>query len=70
LIVRFGKAENILMEYLAQKGSITLSGFKKIARISSYRAEAIIANLVIFKVLKINASEKGFSYEANTADQI
>jgi predicted HTH transcriptional regulator len=68
VIVKFGKAENILMDYLSKNGSITLSMFRKIARISSYRAEAIIANLIIFKVLRINASEKGFLYELNPED--
>jgi hypothetical protein len=56
------------MDYLAKNRSITLSRFRKIARISSYRAESILANLIIFKVLIMNASEKGFSYELNPDD--
>jgi predicted HTH transcriptional regulator len=70
VLVKFGKAENSLMEYLGKNGSITLSKFKKIARISSYRAESILANLIIFKVLKMNASEKGFSYELNPVESL
>jgi predicted HTH transcriptional regulator len=69
VVVKFGKAENILMDFLAKNGSITLSMFRKIAKISAYRAEAIIANLIIFKVLIINASEKGFRYELNPEEQ-
>lgn len=65
VIVKFGKAENTLMNYLATNGSITLSKFRKIAQISAYRAENILANLVILKVLVMNASEKGFAYEIN-----
>jgi predicted HTH transcriptional regulator len=65
VVVKFGKAENSLMDYLRKNGSITLSKFRKIARISSYKAESILANLIIFKVLIMNASEKGFSYELN-----
>lgn len=65
VLVKFGKAENSLMEYLKENGSITLSKFRKIARITSYRAESILANLILFKVLIMNASEKGFSYELN-----
>ena len=65
VLVKFSKAENSLMEYLGKNGSITLSKFKKISRISSYRAESILANLIIFKVVIMNASEKGFSYELN-----
>jgi predicted HTH transcriptional regulator len=63
VLVKFGKAENLLMAYLKENGTITLSKFRKIAGISSYRAETIIANMVIFRVLKMNASEKGFTYE-------
>lgn len=65
VMVKFGKAENMLMDYLKEKGSITISKFRKIAGISSYRAESILANLILFKVLVMNASEKGFSYEIN-----
>jgi len=65
VLVKFGKSENSLMDHLTKNGSITLSKFRKIARISSYRAESILANLILFKVLKMKASEKGFSYELN-----
>lgn len=69
VIVKFGKAENLLLDYLKKNGSITLSRYRKIARISSYKAESILANLIIFKVLIMNVSEKGFSYELNPVDQ-
>ncbi len=65
VLVKFGDAENSLMDYLLKNGSITLSRFRKITRISSKKAEAILANLMIFKVLIMKASEKGFSYELN-----
>ena len=70
LLVKFGKAENTLMDYLAKNGSITLSRYRKIARISSYKAESILANLIIFKVIIMNVSEKGFSYELNPVKPI
>jgi predicted HTH transcriptional regulator len=65
VIVKFGRAENLLMDHLRKNGSITISGFRKTARISSYKAESILANLIIFKVLIMNASEKGCTYELN-----
>ena len=68
VLVKFGKVENSLMDYLGKNGSITLSKFRKIARISSYKAESILANLIIFKVLNMNASEKGFIYELNPTE--
>ncbi|MCU0456849.1 MAG: ATP-binding protein [Bacteroidales bacterium] len=63
VMVRFGKAENTLMKHLNENGSITVSKFRKIAGIQADRAEAILANLLLFKVLKMNVSEKGFSFE-------
>jgi predicted HTH transcriptional regulator len=69
VLVKFGNAENSLMDYLAKNGSITLSMFRKISRIPSYRAESILANLIIFKVIKMKASEKGFFYELYPAEQ-
>jgi len=65
VLVKFSKAENTLMDYLKKNGSITLSRFRKIAKISSYRAESILANLILFNVIIMKASEKGFSYELN-----
>jgi hypothetical protein len=70
VLVKFGKAENSLMDYLGKHGSITLSRFRKIARIPSYRAESILANLIILKVLIMNASEKGFRYELNPSEPL
>jgi hypothetical protein len=32
------------------------------------RAESILANLIILKILIMNASEKGFSYEINPVE--
>lgn len=65
VMVKFGKAENLLMEHLSRHGQVSVSGFRKIARISSYRAEAILSNLLIFGIIRMNASEKGFSFEIN-----
>lgn len=70
VMVKFSKAENLLMDYLKKNGHITLSGFRKIAMIPAYRAESILANLIIFKVLVMNSSEKGFSYELNHEENL
>jgi predicted HTH transcriptional regulator len=69
VLVKFGDAENSLMNYLANNGSITLSRFRKISGIPAYKAESILANLIIFKVIIMQASEKGFCYELNPAEQ-
>ena len=70
VMVKFGKAENALMEFLSTNGSITLSGFRKLARISAYKAESILANLIIFRVIVMIPSELGFRYELNPAVSI
>jgi hypothetical protein len=69
-MVKFGKAENSLMNYLKLNGSITLSKFRKLTKIPSHKAEAILANLIVFKVLLMKASERGFSYELNPDENI
>jgi predicted HTH transcriptional regulator len=56
VLVKFSKTENTLMDYMKKNGSITLSRFRKIAKISSYRAESILANLILFKVIIMKAS--------------
>ncbi|MCU0473042.1 MAG: ATP-binding protein [Bacteroidales bacterium] len=70
VLVKFGKPENTLLDYLRKNGSITLSRFRKIARVSPNKAVSILSNLVIFKVLIMNASEKGFSYELNPSEPL
>jgi hypothetical protein len=69
VMVKFSAAENLLLDYLAKNRSITISAFRKIARLNAYRAESIIANLIIFKVLIMKCSEKGFSYELNPEEE-
>lgn len=70
VMVKFGKAENLLLTHLIQSGSITLSRFRKLARISSYRAESILANLIIFRILVMNSSDKGSYYTLNPCEPI
>lgn len=68
ILIRFGKPENMLMEHLKKDGSITLSGFRKIARIPAHRAEKIIINLLLCNILVMNVSEKGYRYELGDGD--
>jgi predicted HTH transcriptional regulator len=69
VLIRFGKPENILMEHLKNNGSITLSRFKKIAKIPAYRAEKIIVNLLLCNVLRMDVTEKGYSYLLDKTDE-
>ena len=65
VLIRFGKPENMLMEYLKVNGSVTISAFRKMARIPAFRAEKIIVNLMLCDVIVMEASEKGFHYILN-----
>lgn len=65
VLVKFGKAEKLLMDHLSKNDWITFTKFRKLARISPYMAESILANLIIFRILRMNASEKGFTYSFN-----
>lgn len=68
VLVKFGKSENILMDHLKKHGSITISRFRKISGTSAYRAESIFANLIIFGIIRMMASEKGVTYELNNIE--
>lgn len=69
VIVKFSKTERSLLEYLKVNGAITISKFRKISGISSYRAESILANLIRFNIIKMDVSERGFFYELNPEEQ-
>lgn len=62
VMIRFGKAERLLLDYLRHNEYISLSAFRRIARLPSYRAEKIIAGLLSCGVLAMDASEKGYLY--------
>lgn len=69
VLIRFGKPEKKLMEYLRINGTITFPRFRKIAMIPAYRAEKIIVNLLICNVLELNISEKGYSYSLSKTEK-
>jgi riboflavin synthase alpha subunit len=65
VLIKFGTAENMLLDYLKHKGSITLPVFRKLAAIPGYRAEKILVNMILCKVLVISVSDKGLCYIVN-----
>jgi predicted HTH transcriptional regulator len=68
VLIRFGKAEKLLMEYLNKNGPITISAFRKMAKIPSFRAEKIIVNLMLCDIIEMEATEKGFRYVLSRKD--
>jgi hypothetical protein len=58
----FGPAEKLLMEYLEQKGTITLQQFRELARLNRFLAAKKLILLVLANVLQITPAEKGDLY--------
>ena len=68
--IKFGKSENAVMDHLKKNGSITLSQCRRIAGLASRKAETLLVNLILLKVIKIIPSEKGFVYELERSGDI
>jgi predicted HTH transcriptional regulator len=58
----FGEPEKELMVYLEQHGTITLAGFRKLARLNRFQAARKLILLVLGDVLTITPTEKGDLY--------
>lgn len=58
----YGKQEKLLMEYLHEHQTITLSQFRELAKLNRFKASRKLILLVLADVLKITASEKGDVY--------
>jgi len=59
---RYGEKENLLMKYLDQNQTITLSEFAKIAGISLKQASKTLVLLVLARVLRVFANEMEDKY--------
>jgi hypothetical protein len=58
----FGEPEKALMVYLEQHGTITLAGFRKLAKLNRFQAARKLILLVLGDVLTITPTEKGDLY--------
>jgi predicted HTH transcriptional regulator len=61
-LLKLSQAENLLLSYLAENSSITISAFQKLAGIRRWTAERIIINLLVINVLTMELSEKHCVY--------
>ncbi len=61
-LLKITQAENILLNYLSEHPTITLSGFQKIAGIKRWTAEQIIINLLVINVLSMQLTENQCTY--------
>jgi predicted HTH transcriptional regulator len=69
VIVRYNSKEQILFSYLKKKKEITLSAYKKKAKINPFLAQKILANLISIGVLKVRITEKGAYYSLSEVDE-
>jgi hypothetical protein len=65
LFIRFESEENMLMDYLRKNGTITLSGFKKLASLNGRKAEKILSDFQLCGIIVSEANEKGIHYKLN-----
>lgn len=66
LLIKFEVEENLLLNHLREKGSITLSGFKRLASINGRKAEKIMSDFILCGIITSEAGEKGIEYRLNT----
>ena len=60
--VNYSDKEKLLLGYLEDNDSITLSKFRKIAKLSAYKAENILTNFLALDIIEIEISEKQVHY--------
>lgn len=68
-ILTFNKPEKFILEYLTEYRSITISKFQKGAKISRFKAERILINLLCMRVIRINITEKSTTYSLIDANK-
>jgi predicted HTH transcriptional regulator len=61
-MVNYGKAEKVLMEYLAEHGRVTLSRFMRLSRTGMQEAGDILVNLLLLKVIDMELTSGGVFY--------
>jgi predicted HTH transcriptional regulator len=61
--VNYSDKEKLLLEYLEDHDSISISRFRKLAKISVYKAENILTNFLALDIIEIEISEKQTLYK-------
>lgn len=61
-LIRYTDKEKILLDYLSEHSSITFSKFRRIARISPFKAERILINMVVLNLVEIVFTENSTYY--------
>ena len=61
-LIRYTETERILLTHLKKTGHISLSKFQRMAKINRYKAESILVNLLVLKIIDIQFTDKGVFY--------
>jgi predicted HTH transcriptional regulator len=61
-LIKFGKEERILLNFLKNEDNISFAGFRKIASLPSYKAEKILINLLYAGVIEMVSTRSGYRY--------
>ncbi|MEF8984698.1 MAG: ATP-binding protein [Bacteroidales bacterium] len=61
--VRYNHEEKLLLNYLSENDYITFSKFRKLARISPFKAERILINMVVLNLIDIVFTENRTFYK-------
>jgi predicted HTH transcriptional regulator len=61
-VLEISEKEKLLLKYLGEKDSITVSQFQELAELNRYNASKILVNLVVSNVLMIHPSDKEDSF--------
>jgi predicted HTH transcriptional regulator len=61
--INYTDKEKLILEFLEENDNITLSKFRKIAKISAYKAENILTNFLALDIIEIEISEKQVLYK-------
>jgi len=65
ITLRYTDKEKMLLEYLDQNGSITISKFQRIAGINRQVAEKVLVDLITLQIIHMDITEKSVFYLIN-----
>jgi predicted HTH transcriptional regulator len=57
--ITYTEIEEKLLKYLKENSSISISTFKKISRISKYKAESILADFILLDIINMEIQDNG-----------
>lgn len=67
--VRYEETEQLLLNFLSEHERITFNKFRKIAKISPYKAERILVNLIVLNLIDIVFTDTGTFYTLKKKQQ-